>query len=293
MKSSGTWTYPNFYILKMIYAEEPKDKKATIKNIEACIADIKDWMTNNMLKINDDKTEVIVFGTRMKLSQLGDIGIKIGESIIKPSQSVRNLGVVYDPCLSMEPHISTVCKAAYYNIRRISHVRDILTEEATRSLVQAMVTSRLDYGNGLLIGLPRTVLNRLQRAQNTAARLITRIPRSDHITPVLENLHWLPVHQRIQFKILLHVYKCLNSRAPSYLSELLNYYTPPRALRSQNKCHLVEPTARLANYGDRAFQVCAPKLWNQLPLYIRQAATVDAFKRLLKTHIFRQTYSRF
>ena len=118
-------------------------------------------------------------------------------------------------------------------------------------------------------------------------RVITLTKKYDHITPVLKELHWLPVRKRIEFKILLLAYKCLHGTAPSYLRELLKEYVPPRTLRSTSKNLLCEPRNNMKTYGDRSFSACAPKLWNQLPDNIRAAGSVAIFKRQLKTHLFK------
>ena len=164
-------------------------------------------MKDNTLQLNDEKTEVILFGTKARLSQLSDFKITIGDHSLKPATSAKNLGVIFDSRMDMHLQVSAMCKNAYFQIRNISKIRKFLTEDATKSLVQSLVMSRLDYGNSLLYGLPMTQISRLQRVQNTAARLIKRLPKSCHITPVLENLHWLPIAKRIEYKTLLHVYK--------------------------------------------------------------------------------------
>ena len=105
----------------------------------------------------------------------------------------------------------------------------------------------------------------LERIQNTAARLVTRTNRDDHITPVLKGIHWLPVQERIMFKILLLTYKTVNGSAPSYLSELVSSYTPSRSLRSSSKNLLCRRKTKLLQYGGRSFFSAAPKLWNELP----------------------------
>ena len=133
-------------------------------------------------------------------------------------------------------------------------------------------------------------LNLLQRAKNSAARLITRTKKFDHITPVLQQLHWLPVIYRIKFKILLITYKALNGLTPPYISELIHRNNPARSLRSSNKQLLHIPMTRLRSYGDRTFSYSSPTLWNHLPYDIRTAPNVDIFKSRLKTYLFQQAF---
>ena len=127
----------------------------------------------------------------------------VGSEIIKPGHSIRNFGVIFDSCMTMLPHVNSVCKSAFYHIRNISRIRKFLPAECTEILVHAFVSSRLDYSNSLLHGSPKYVLQKLQRAQNTAARLIKLSRKYDHVTPHLMDLHWIPIEYRIQFNILL------------------------------------------------------------------------------------------
>ncbi len=168
----------------------------------------------------------------------------------------------------------------------LAKVKPYLPRKEFESVIHAFITSRLDYCNSLYVGLDQSSLQRLQLVQNAAARLLTGTKKYEHITPVLASLHWLPVRFRIEFKILLIVFKILHGLAPAYLSELLHVHTPVRALRSSNQALLDVPRARLKNKGDRAFSVVAPKLWNSLPAHIRTAQSVGIFKSFLKTHLF-------
>jgi len=155
------------------------------------------------------------------------------------------------------------------------------------------VTSRLDYGNALLYGLPASAIQRLQRIQNTAARVVTRRKKHDHITPTLETLHWLPVHYRVQYKILLYVFKALKQEAPLCLEELVNIYKPARSLRSENNTSLVTLIVRNKSYGERRFDKAAASLWNDLPNELRNLQSVNVFKKKLMTHFFRQAFLSF
>ena len=153
-----------------------------------------------------------------------------------------------------------------------------------------LVISKLDYCNVLLHGISDSLLTKLQHVQNTGARIVTRTSKSEHISPVLLNLHWLPVRSRIIYKVLLHVYKALNNMSPQYIRELLTVQSCQRSLRSKDTLYLTVPLTKTVTYGDRAFTSAVPKEWNSLPLDIRKAPTLAAFKRSLKTYLFRKTY---
>ena len=148
------------------------------------------------------------------------------------------------------------------------------------------MSSRLDYCNSLLYGIPKQELARLQRLQNSAARLVTRSSRREHITPLLHKLHWLSVDKRITFKLALLTYNALHDIGPSYLCELLTVYRPTRTLRSSDQSLLVEPPFRTICYGQKAFVNAAPRIWNSLPVHIRECTTKDTFKSNLKTYLF-------
>ena len=133
----------------------------------------------------------------------------------------------------------------------------------------------------------------IQRILNSAAKLIVIAKKYDKVSPILKQLHWLPVKQRIEFKLLLQTYKAINDLGPRYLKELLTPHQPTRNLRSQDKMLLEVPRTNLITYGDRAFSVCAPKLWNSLPPHIKLSSSVDMFKRNLKTFLFSQAFTNW
>ena len=175
----------------------------------------------------------------------------------------------------------------------LSYVKSGTSDSTSLVMLQnLLLIVSLDYCNSLLYKLPKTTLNKLQTVQNTAARIITKTSCASHITPVLKELHWLPVESRVQYKILTLTYKALNGQAPAYLAKIaIRQYRPSRALRSQeNALRLVQPMRKTVTYGDRCFYVCAPQLWNSLPGSIRQLDSFTAFKKVLKTHLFIRHY---
>ncbi len=177
-------------------------------------------------------------------------------------------------------------KSCFFQLRLLAKVKPILSSKIFEKVSHAFITSRLDYCNSLYFGIGQTALSRLQRVQNAAARLLTSTKKRDHITLVLRSLHWLPVRYRVNFKILLLVFKSLNGLAPAYLSDLLTEHQPLLSLRSSNQRLLCIPKLKLKCRGDRAFSVAAPRLWNALPLYIRSAPSLSVFKSMLKTYLF-------
>ena len=147
--------------------------------------------------------------------------LRVGEISVTCSSVLKSLGCWIDSQFKFETHITKVCNAAFFHIYNIRRIRKFLNEDNTRTLVNAFVTSRLDYCNSLLYGLPASSLKKLQRVYNTAARLICNISRFDHITPTLHKLQWLPVKFRIDFKVVLITYKALRGLVPEYITEII------------------------------------------------------------------------
>ncbi len=202
---------------------------------------------------------------------------------------VRNLGVILETDLSFSSHVKAVTKSAYYHLKNIAKIRCFVSSQDLEKLVHAFITSRVDYWvdycNGLLTGLPKKTIRQLQLNLNAAARILTRIRKSEHITPVLRSLHWLPVTFRIDFKVLLLVYKSLNGLGPKYIADMLTEYKPNRPLRSLGSSQLEIPRVH-TKQGESAFSYYAACSWNQLPEEIRCAKTLATFKSRLKTHLF-------
>ena len=268
------------------------DIDSLITRVQDCIADVKDWMTLNKLQLNDDKTELmLVSPSKYSKHPALPTSITLNSNEILISSHVRSLGVTIDKNLTLEQQVSNICKVAYLELRRISSVRHLLTIDATKTLVCALVLSRIDYCNSLLAGAPKFLLDKLQRVQNNAARLVTKSSKFDHISPVLKSLHWLPIPNRISYKVSSITFSSLFESGPSYLSEILDIYVPKRSLRSSaDDRNLVTPRSNLVKYGDRRFSVQAPKNWNALPYEIRHSNSITSFRSSLKTHLFKNNF---
>ena len=264
---------------------------SALTQMKQCFQEVQNWMSANILKLNNDKTKMIIFAPQQHLNQFADVELHLdGAPVITPKQSVKNLGVMFDSTMSMKIQVNFITKSCYYHLRRVRKIRRYLTEDATKSLVNAYITSRLDYRYALLAGLPLYLMKKLQRVQNCAARLVKQIPFKSSITKHLKNLHWLPVTERIKFKILLIVYKSLNNLAPQYLKTMFHFYRPTRVLRSSTKGVLVVKRHR-TRYGACAISKYGAVLWNDLPYNIRNTETLVQFKSLLKTHLFQKVYN--
>ena len=202
-----------------------------------------------------------------------------------------HLGAWFDKNMSMDAHVGKVCSKAFFGLYKIRQIRKFLSVDATNTLVHAFVTSHVDYCNSLLYGVSQYQLSRLQRVLNAAARITCLLPRYSHITPTLFHLHWLPIASRITFKIALIVYKALNGYSPSYITDLLHIKPPGRyEMRSDDQHLLLVPRTKCKTFGDRALAVAGPRVWNSLPLAVRNSVNVDTFKTNLKSFLFTQAY---
>ena len=194
----------------------------------------------------------------------------------------------------MEKEVNRRISTCYFNIKNIASLRRNMSKDDTKLFVNSMVTSHLDYGNSLLYGIQGKLTDKLQKVQNSSARLIEQLKKYDHITEARKELHWLPVIARPEFKILTLTYKASNNSAPDYLKSLLKLKSNTnlrRSERSNTDIDLEIPRTKLVNYGDRSFSKAAPVLWNKLPEYIKKAKSVNIFKKELKTHLFKQHYA--
>ena len=270
-------------------SDSPSNFPELTSSVQNCIGDVSEWMVDNKLKMNNEKTELIVTGTKHKLSQIPVSTMLISDCHLSFSPSVKNLGIFLDQTLSTETQINQLCKVIYFQLRRLAKIRSFLTTEAANKLAVSLILSRLDYCNSVLSGLPQEKLCRLQWIQNHAARIMLRRSKRDSAVPLLRTLHWLPVRARIEYKVACLCHQSLHNKDfPSYLSELIQPYHPPRALRSQDSFLLSVPRFSLNSYGKRSFSVFGPTLWNSLPLSLRTRQSLPTFKKHLKPHLFQQ-----
>ncbi len=256
----------------------------SFSRIESCAEDIRQWMYQNKLKLNDDKTVFMAIGNKPQLDKLVFDSVIVGDSYIDSVDSTMNLGAGFDSGMTMKFHVNKLCISGYYHLRNISRIKRCLSHDALEKLIHALISSRIDYCNSLLIGVPKYTLHKVQLLQNSAARLLSGTRKFDHITPILQSLHWLPVECRIDFKVLLMTFKALHGKAPVYLSELLTF-RDTRASRFTNQYILNVPRSKHVTFGDRAFSVYAPTLWNSVPYSVRSLKGVVMTSRNSNTKL--------
>ena len=252
-------------------------------DLPKCFQDIERWMTKHYLQLNPGKTEIIIFGSKKVLSELEINGVFLKPSVcIRTVQVAKNLGFLLDSNLRLDPQIKKLKSTVCHKLRNISKMRPFLSEKQLQIITQALVISSLDYCNALYMGATQSTLKQLQNLQNRAGRIIKGLKRKDHVEPYLEELHWLKVKERIEFKVLLLTFKCIHGLAPKYLCDLIQYNSSCSGRTVSLHC---PPFT-----SSKAFSSVAPKLWNDLPQDIKQTVNVKFFKNKLKAHLFRKSY---
>ena len=259
-----------------------KQPLEAISKLNSCLADIRRWMITNKLKINGSKTEFIVFRSPQLKCDLSGLSVNVGESMITQSSKVRDLGVIFDQFLNLDDHITAICRSTHFHIRNIGKIRNLLSYDACSTIIHALISCRLDYCNSILYNVQKSKTDRLQRLQNQCARILTKSPRREHITPVLMKLHWLKIQDRIIYKMLMLTYKSYYNMAPPYLCELINKKESHVNTRLGTDHHqlIMPPISKDCSntFLERSFIYAAPCEWNKLSEHIR-TSNFDGFRK--------------
>ena len=269
------------------YFAFPLESQTLINDaVDKCLKNVKTWMDGHYLKLNKDKTQIIIFSSPTIYHHISIDAISLsnensGMESIKLNDQVKYLGVYLDTHFSLVSHINRVCSSCYFHLKQISSIRSFIGQSHCESLVHASVTSRIDYCNSLYFGLPKYLVLKLQRVQNAAARLVLLKCKYDHISLCIYGLHWLNVEKRIAYKILILTYKLLHNSAPVLLANTLSL--TPLSSRSTLTLSI---KFHCSKYGRRSFSYCAPRLWNCLPQSLRAVNNLPLFKTHLKTYLF-------
>ena len=272
-------------ICKPFFIQQEHD--ILVNKLPECFAEIEQWMASHFLQLNAGKTEIIVFAKPTILAKLNIHG-----TFVKPSVCVRfvstakNLGIRLDSPLTMTPQVKYLKTICFNTMRKIAKMKYFLTPAQCETLTHALVFSALDYCNSLYNGISSANMQQLQAIQNRACRTVLGLKKRESTDEHLKKLHWLKVNERIQYKILLLTFKCLNGLAPSYLSDLLHYNN-----LSGSRTPSLQSTTQNSAMGNRAFMSCAPRLWNELPNGIKQCAKIQTFKGKLKTFLFGRSHN--
>ena len=251
-------------------------------NIIDLLTKVKHWMNTFFVKLNESKTNIIVFAPKRIEKDITINGLFIDNKCIRFSNVVENLGVLLDNQLTFKQQITKCTQSCYMSIKKISSVKSFLDSNHRKVLVTALILSQLDYCNGLLYNVDNTLLKQLQKVENCAAKLIFNRRKYDTgLSSLYTSLHWLQIKQRIVFKILLLVHKGIYSQAPVYLRELITL-----SYNFSRTGNLISSVKTRYASSDGAFSVCAPCLWNTLPTTLKFECSTVQFKRKLKEYLF-------
>ena len=267
------------------------------ENLIDCLKEVKDWMTSNRLKLNSDKTEILTVQTKHNSSirSFKAIELEPGKEAIETSKVVKSLGVLFDEHLTFEDHINSLINCSNMHLRNLRVIASKLDYELKRQLIHCLVFSKLDYCNGLLYDLPERLIKKLQKVQNSCVRFLFGkkvIGKWGHVSPFLKEAHFLPIRQRIEYKIALMSFKCINNIAPDYLKTCISIKKQStKQLRTDNDYFLLQtPSAPYYKRTERGFSFCGPQVWNKLPYDIRTCNEISKFKKQLKHHLFSVAY---
>jgi len=266
------------------------DDGISTSKLELCTIAVRDWFLQNGMLLNPDKSEVLLVAGRTQAHKFaGGTGISVAGSEITFAVQLKSLGIVIDQSLSFNQHVKNVVKASNFHIKGLRHIRPLLDEKTANTIACSIVSSRLDYCNSLLFGSSAKNLKKLQVVQNSLARVVTGVKRRDHIQPALKRLHWLPINERIQYKVALITHKVISTQQPGYLADIVTIHKPSRDLRSSSQQRLSGHITKTKT-AERSFSCSSKTVWNQLPLDLRAEACTRTFKSKLKTFLFKASY---
>jgi len=265
---------------------------ADLLKLECCSQAVKVWFAENELLLNADKSDVMFIGTSAQLCAAKSVtSVVVAGASLHPTDELKSLGVVIDSRLTFAAHALAVRRACNYHIWALRHIRHLLTLDVAKTLACSIVGARLDYCNSILYGAPMSTVSKLQRVQNSLARVVLQQPNRSHAEPLLRTLHWLPVKQRIRYKLATLTYRTRATSTPDYLSDLISARTTGTrmSLRSASRTLLTVPSTR-TTIACRAFSVCAPVVWNSLPESVQSCDCLQTFKTRLKTFLFNSAF---
>jgi hypothetical protein len=263
---------------------------AGLSVLAACTMAVKNWYLVNGLMLNPDKSEAIIAGTSQQLYRMSGIkSLSVAGTTLPIADEIKTLGVILDSCMTFDSHVSAIARACSYQAQAILHILELLTQDLAEKLACSLILSRLDYCNAILCNAPAGARNKLQRVQNNAARIVMESRRSSDATPLLRQLHWLSLQQRVTYKLAVLTYKIRSSSTPQCLSIHLNSRLRERTLRSSSAPLL--PVPSIKTEFARSFRYAAPHTWNSLPVTVQIRSSLASFKTALKTFLFNQAFN--
>jgi len=252
---------------------------------------LQSWFCFSRMALNQDKSDALLLGTCQQSRCYASLcSVKVAGCSVSLSDYIKILGVILDSHLSLNKHINSICKFAYYHIRSLRHIRSAITDDMAKSVASSLVCSHLEYANSLLYGTT-SKMSIGYSASKTHLPVIAShaLPQDTHTSGILKYLCWLPIEQHIKFKLATLTHYTLCSTQSAYLHSLLNFHTPTRSLHSANANLLSVPRV-CTTFASHTFSVAAPIVWNSLTFGIRDSSSTHTFHRVLKTYCFQQAF---
>jgi hypothetical protein len=292
IKSHGVSHHQYADDTQLFLSMKASSMSADLAKLESCSQAVRGWFAVNNLMLNADKSDVMLIGTSAQLLAANHISeIVVAGAVLKPVAAIKSLGVTLDSRLTFAAHVTAVCKACNYHIWALRHIRHLLTPDVANTLACSIVGARIDYCNSILYGASTSSINKLQRLQNSLARVVMQQPRRTHAEPLLRSLHWLSVEHRVTYKLAVLTFNVRHTATPDYLSSLISNRVTGTgmSLRSSSRSLMAVPRTKTV-CASRSFSVCAPVVWNSLPPDIQSCSCFKTFKSKLKTFLFRRAY---
>ena len=257
--------------------------RALVKLMERNLLLLAQWFAKNGMKVNAQKTQMIIFGSRQNLSRLPPISVHFMGATVAVSPTVSNLGVTFDQRMSFSAHVDDIVRKCTGMLCGLMHAKHYLPKSVLITLVQALVVSRLRYCIAVYGCCNSTELKRVQKLLNFAARVISGRRKFDHISDVLGQLNWLSADNLYMYHGLTLLKRVLATSEPEVLSRGLTTRGEVHQRVTRNADLLVTPTIH-SEAGRRRFRYCMVAAFNDLPSAIREANTTT-FKNEVRKHL--------
>ena len=272
---------------KLLLSFRINDSNTALTDLNEDLIRMRNWCFDNLLLLNPDKTKLMGYGSLQMLAKLPDFRLSLLGKELRPASSVKDLGVKFDPILSFDNHILytvSSCKSSLCQINRAKHV---FRKNLLITVINALVFSKLYYCSSLWSNTSCSNLYRLQGVQNFAARVVSNRRKFDHITPILKELRWFPVKSHLYSRDALLAFKCMNDRAPAYLSSQFKTRGEVSGRDTRNTKQLDVPLYR-STAGQRTFHYRTVTLWNNINPDLKLCKSIPSFKIKLKRELLQQ-----
>ena len=259
---------------------------STVARLESTLYALSTWFAANGLKVNAGKTQLMTFGSRQNLRALPAISVRFRDAVLKPCKTVKNLGVVFDPCLTWDDHVTTLTRKCTGTLIGLSHVRHKLPADTIVTIVNALVLSHIRYCLPVYGNCSKKNLNRIDKVLNFAARVISGRRKYDHVADVRDALGWLTAADLSSHDMLVLLHKVFCTEEPVAIAEMFHRNEEMRERSTRQNSNLTLPSIR-SEAGKRRFCYRAAMRYNRLPVELKGMPT-SRFKSSLKRHLMQQ-----